>query len=105
MLFFEPGEQRYTAIIDTTQPNANDIDEINSSLPGVDASPIEWKMLTLNVHSSLEAFGFMAVISKALADAEISCNCVAAYFHDHVFVQAGKAEQARTVIEDIARGA
>lgn len=102
MLFFEPGEERYTAIVDTMQLADAQGRVIDSNSPGVDASPVVWKMLTLNVHSSLEAVGFIAAISKALADAHIPCNCVAAYFHDHIFVQADMAEKAIKVIEDVA---
>lgn len=42
--------------------------------------------ITLTVHSSLEAIGFTAAFSEALTRHEISCNVVAAYHHDHIFV-------------------
>jgi hypothetical protein len=46
------------------------------------------------VHSSLEAVGLTAAVSKKLADKGISANVIAAYYHDHIFVQSAKAEEA-----------
>jgi len=51
--------------------------------------------ITLTVHSSLEAVELTAAFSKALAAAEISCNVVAGYYHDHIFV--GKKEAGRAM--------
>jgi hypothetical protein len=53
-----------------------------------------WAWITMTIHSSLQAVGFMAAIARTLADAGISCNAVSAYYHDHLFVQYTKAEQA-----------
>ncbi|RMZ91849.1 hypothetical protein DV736_g893, partial [Chaetothyriales sp. CBS 134916] len=60
------------------------------------------KMITLNVHSSLEAVGFMKVISTALADEGLSSNPVSAYYHDHIFVKEEVAEKAVKVLNSIA---
>jgi hypothetical protein len=54
--------------------------------------------ITLTVHSSLEAVGLTAAVSKALTGANISCNVVAAYHHDHIFVPTKDAERAMTVL-------
>jgi uncharacterized protein len=54
--------------------------------------------ITLTVHSSLEAVGITAAVSKALAEANISCNAVAAYFHDHIFVAKKDAERAMRIL-------
>lgn len=52
------------------------------------------RRITLKVHSSLEAVGFLAAITQALAQAGISVNPVSAYYHDHLFVPAHQADQA-----------
>lgn len=50
--------------------------------------------ITLTVHSALDGVGLTAAVSGALTDAGISCNVVAAAFHDHLFVPAGSADDA-----------
>lgn len=52
------------------------------------------RMITLNIHSALDAVGFMAIIASRLANEGISVNPVSAYFHDHLFVPEEKAAQA-----------
>ena len=59
-------------------------------------------MITLNVHSSLEAVGFMAAISAKLAEKGIGCNPISGYFHDHCFVPAGKEDEAMKVLGELA---
>ncbi|KAL6246429.1 hypothetical protein RBB50_006665 [Rhinocladiella similis] len=57
------------------------------------------RMITCNVHSSLEAVGFMAHLATKLADKGLSVNPVSGYFHDHLFVPVGKANEAVRVLE------
>lgn len=57
--------------------------------------------ITLTVHSSLSAVGLTAAFSKALADAGISSNVVAANFHDHIFVDVKDSEKAMTVLSEL----
>jgi hypothetical protein len=60
------------------------------------------KMITLNVHSSLEAVGLTAAVANYLAEKGISANVVAAYFHDHIFVPAASAGLAIEALEQLA---
>lgn len=58
--------------------------------------------LTLTVHSSLEAVGLTAAVAQALTRANISCNVVAAFYHDHLFVPVADAQQALATLQALA---
>jgi uncharacterized protein len=60
--------------------------------------------ITLTVHSDLAAVGLTAAFSTALAEAGISCNVVAGYFHDHIFVDGPRAQQALEVLRQLSGG-
>ena len=76
--------------------------EVDAAAAGI---PFEFpsRMITLEVHSSLEAVGFLAAITTALAAAGMGVNPVAGYFHDHLFVPADRAEDAMAVLEALSR--
>ena len=57
--------------------------------------------ITLTVHSSLEAVGLTAAVSKALTEANISCNVIAAYYHDHIFVPIKDGTRALQVLNNL----
>lgn len=59
--------------------------------------------ITLTIHSSLEATGLTAAFSAALAKEGISCNVVAAYYHDHIFVAKKDAERAMEALKQLAK--
>ncbi len=62
-----------------------------------------FRQITLTVHSSLEAVGLTAAVSEKLASNGISANAIAAYFHDHIFVQSAKAEMAFSALKEFNR--
>ncbi len=57
-------------------------------------------LITLTVHSDLAAVGFLAAITKTLAEKNISVNAVSAYYHDHLFVPYEKKEQAMKALKE-----
>jgi len=58
--------------------------------------------LTLRVHSSLEAVGLTAAVSRVLADLGIPCNVIAGYYHDHLLVPADRVSAAIAAIESLS---
>ena len=60
------------------------------------------RMITLNIHSSLEAVGFMARIATALAAEGMGVNPVAGFYHDHLFVPVGREQDALQVLAAFA---
>lgn len=59
-----------------------------------------FRCITLTIHSSLDAVGLTAKVSTKLADHGISANVIAAYYHDHIFVQTEKAEDAINALKE-----
>ena len=58
--------------------------------------------ITLTIHSSLDAIGLNAVFSGELAKNNISCNVVAGYFHDHVFVPKQDGVRALEILNSLS---
>ena len=63
------------------------------------------RMITLTVHSGLEAVGFLAEITNRLAEAGISVNPVSAFYHDNLFVPSEKAPAALKLLVELMNGA
>ena len=59
--------------------------------------------ITLEIHSSLEAIGLTAVFSTELAKNNISCNVIAAFYHDHIFVSSKDSIRAVEVLKNLAK--
>ncbi|WP_413282868.1 ACT domain-containing protein [Vibrio sp. MA40-2] len=61
-----------------------------------------FSLITLSVHSSLEAVGLTAAFANKLSSYGISANVIAGYYHDHIFVQQDKTEQAMNALKEFA---
>lgn len=59
-------------------------------------------MITCEVHSSLEAVGFLAVITARLRGLGMGVNPVSGFFHDHLFVPEGREGEAVGALRALA---
>jgi hypothetical protein len=59
--------------------------------------------ITLTIHSSLEAVGLTAAFATALASEGISCNVIAAFYHDHIFINKTEAERAMEILNKFSK--
>ncbi|WP_415720650.1 ACT domain-containing protein [Photobacterium ganghwense] len=59
-----------------------------------------YKMITLTVHSSLDAVGLTASVASKLSERGISANVIAAYYHDHIFVPSQRAEEVMEALAE-----
>ncbi len=68
---------------------------------GLDTS-LPMAQITLTVLSALDGVGLTAAVAAALADADIPCNMVAGYHHDHLFVPEALADAALAALRATA---
>ncbi|NDZ80909.1 ACT domain-containing protein [Streptomyces sp. SID10853] len=58
--------------------------------------------ITLRVHSALAAVGLTAAVARELAGHGLSCNVVAGFHHDHLFVPLERADEAVALLTELA---
>ena len=110
------GEYVFCTIIDSTYVNYHDtllffkeeegntvilLKEVADKLKLNYSFIASW--ITLTVHSSLNAVGLTAAFSKALSDEGISCNVVASFYHDHIFVDRKDTEKALDILNTFSK--
>jgi hypothetical protein len=78
--------------------------EMDWSLAGRDLDGMRaengWRLITLDLALNLDTVGYMAAISRTLADANIAIMPIAAYSRDHVFVRARDFDRAWKALSD-----
>jgi len=96
----EPADQATTVILDKTLVEGiyQDVFATTDEIHIMHDFPAAW--LQLEMHTSLNAVGVTAAISKVLGEAKISANVIAAYYHDHVFVHEKDADRAIQVLTE-----
>jgi uncharacterized protein len=91
ILFFFKEEEGFTVVFEKKDADTE----------GVKYETV-FAWITLHIHSALEAVGLTAAFSNALANNQISCNVVAGYYHDHIFVQYDLGERAIAVLTKLS---
>ncbi len=76
-----------TLILTETDANASGLEHV-----------FPCRRITLEVHSALDAVGFLAAIIPVLAKEGMGVNPVSGFFHDHLFVPADRAEDALAIL-------
>lgn len=61
------------------------------------------RMITLNIHSSLEAVGFLAAITTHLAKLDVGVNPVSGFYHDHLFVPEDRAADVMVSLAELSQ--
>ena len=64
-----------------------------------------WQLVTLTVHSSLSAIGFIAAVTQHLAKYGVSTNVVSAFYHDHLLVPNGTGERVVEILRELQKAA
>ncbi|MBO6503593.1 MAG: ACT domain-containing protein [Kordiimonadaceae bacterium] len=61
------------------------------------------RKITLNVHSALDAVGFLARVTTKLAGLGMGVNPVSGFYHDHLFIPEDRAEDAMTALLEMTK--
>ncbi|MDO5049235.1 MAG: ACT domain-containing protein [Actinomycetaceae bacterium] len=57
--------------------------------------------ISMDVPSSLQSVGITATVAQILAARSITCNSLAGFHRDHLFVQVDKADEALEILHDL----
>lgn len=83
--------------------------DYNDTADAAESMKARWafqcRKIVLEVHSSLEAVGLTAAVCAVLTPLGVSCNVVAGFHHDAIFVREGDQERAMQALRGLTCGA
>jgi hypothetical protein len=75
--------------------------DFQKRLPGAQVNPTPYRVITFDTPLQADLVGFMALVSTALANAQISILPFAAFSRDHLFVPADQLQTAIAALEEL----
>ena len=77
------------------------VNDFASRLKEQKASPTPYRLITFDLELDFNLFGFMAEVSKVLAEAEVSILPIAAFSRDHILVPRGQFDIALQALQKL----
>jgi hypothetical protein len=88
------GEPFCAMIVDKDEVSlvipAEALDDFRERIPNYEVADAAYRLITLDIELDLGLVGFMAVVSRALAEASVPIMALAAYSRDHLLVPAAQ---------------
>ncbi len=81
--------------------STEDFQEYNQRLQGATASRLTYRLITIDIVLEDTLVGFMALITKALAESGISVIPMGAFSRDHLLVPTADSEKALQALEKL----
>lgn len=101
----EIGDPFGTIVVDKDEVTliipADVMDDFSKRLRDIEKSADMYRLITLDIILDFSVIGFMAGISKALADAKISILPIAAFSRDHILVKASDFNHAWDILSKL----
>lgn len=101
----EIGEAFCALIVDKDEVSliipAEAIEDFSNRLRDHSASPMVYRLITFDVELDFNVFGFMAEVSTALAEVEVSILPIAAFSRNHILVRSSQFDIAMQALEKL----
>lgn len=95
------GVDAFATVRDEAETTAVIAESRLDALDGVEAVERGWKRLSFDATLPFDLVGFLARVTTALADADVSVFAVSAYSTDHVLVKRADLETATQRLSDL----